>query len=135
MSFNFYELHNHQKTSQYTRHTLYFTFSLKTAWYGIIRNYRPSEAASTIPQRGIWHSMVPTSHLLSNNSILYIEQNIPWKRTFNERQPLLKDELWSKMTFNISFFRFFDQKSLVSSFFHGLVIKSFLCALLFLDEV
>ena len=90
--------------------------SLKTAWYGIIRNYRPSEAASTIPQRGIWHSMVPTSHLLSNNSILYIEQNIPWKRTFNERQPLLKDELWSKMTFNVSFFRFFDQKSLVSGF-------------------
>ena len=63
-------------------------------------------------------SMVPTrhkGHLLSNNSNLCIEDNIPWKRTFNERHPLLKDELWSKMTFNVSFFQVFDQKSLVSS--------------------
>ena len=53
MTFNFYELHNNQKTSQYTRHTLYLTFSLKTAWYGIIRNYRPSEAALTTLQGGM----------------------------------------------------------------------------------
>ena len=33
-----------------------------------------------------WQSMVPTrqeGHLLSNNTNLYIEDNIPWKRTFN----------------------------------------------------
>ena len=75
MTFNFYELHNQQKTSQYTPYLF----------------FNPTERGKAKCQ-----SMVPTrhkGHLLSNNSNLCIEDNISWKRTFDERHPLLKDEL------------------------------------------
>ena len=89
--------------------------------YRIIRNYRPYEAALTAPQGRmrnvkVWFQPDKKDIFYETTLIYTYKTTFHGKETFNERQHLLKDELLSKMTFNVCYLRFFDQKSLISSF-------------------